>query len=269
MSIVKKGEMTQEKLDLDDHSVEEQSESLDFVLKIHDGHLHDLEITSVTTLLSALAQIVDVRQATFKTIKEGSTTVAITVPPDYKMMAVMNIQKDTIQKNKQLLRIQKVLSKYGFHKADISYGSFNHNQMYEPKEILLKVPDVVHEEMFVQGEFLDGRLTRLQKGKDRSDHITIILNNGQEVPAECSKNLLKELTPYFDKEQALRFQGQATYISKSNNYELKLRKYTINKFEVIDDVELDDWVDNFRSKGASNWLNYDDPIAEWLKERQG
>ena len=42
-----------------------------------------------------------------------------------------------------------------------------------------------------------------------------------------------------------------------------------DKFEVIDDMELDDWVNNFRSKGASNWLNYDDPIAEWLKERQG
>ena len=49
--------MTQEKLNLDNHSVEEQGENLDFVLKIHDGHLHDLEVCSVANLLSALSKI--------------------------------------------------------------------------------------------------------------------------------------------------------------------------------------------------------------------
>ena len=40
------------------------------------------------------------------------------------------------------------------------------------------------------------------------------------------------------------------------------------EIHVIEDVTLDEWIDDFRSKGASNWSKYDDPIDEWLKGRQ-
>ena len=40
------------------------------------------------------------------------------------------------------------------------------------------------------------------------------------------------------------------------------------EIHVIEDVTLDEWIDDFRAKGASNWSTHDDPIAEWLKERQ-
>lgn len=53
----KKGKPTQQSLDLLDPAVQqEQAGDLDFVLKIHDGHLHDLEISSVVNLLSALLE---------------------------------------------------------------------------------------------------------------------------------------------------------------------------------------------------------------------
>ncbi|RSB53665.1 hypothetical protein [Acinetobacter soli] len=265
----KSGKFTQERLDLGDSSVhQEQDGDLDFVLKIHDGHLHDLEISSVANLLSALGQIVGVKQASFNTIKEGSTTIAVTVPNDCRSLAMSNVMKDTAAKHRQIARIQKEMGKYGFHHAEISYGSFNDNEIYEPKEILYVVPELETQEEFKQEESLDGRLTRLQKGRDKSDHITIILNNGNEVPAQCSKTLLKELHPYFDKDTNLRFEGEATYLSKSNTYQLTLKKYIINKFHVIEDVSLEEWIDDFRAKGASSWSKHDDPIAEWLKERQ-
>jgi len=266
----KKGKnVPQQNLDLYDPAVqEEQGGDLDFVLKIHDGHLHDLEISSVANLLSALGQIVGIKQASFNTIKEGSTTIAVTVPNDCRSLAMSNVMKDTVAKHKQIARIQKELGKYGFHKAEISYGTLKENETYKPKEILYVVPELESEETFKQKESLDGRLTRLQKGKDRSDHITIILNNGEEIPAECTKKLLKELLPYFDKDTDLRFEGEATYLSKSHSYQLTLKKYIINKFHVIEDVSLDEWIDDFRAKGASNWSTHNDPIAEWLKERQ-
>lgn len=265
----KKGEVAQHSLDLSDPAVQqEQAGDLDFVLKIHDGHLHDLEISSIANLLSALGQIVGIKQASFNTIKEGSTTIAVTVPNDCRSLAISNVMKDTVAKHKQIARIQKELGKYGFHKAEISYGTLKENETYKPKEILYVVPELESEETFKQEESLDGRLTRLQKGKDRSDHITIILNNGEEVPAECTKKLLTQLLPYFDKDTNLRFEGEATYLSKSNSYQLTLKKYIINKFHVIEDVSLEEWIDDFRAKGASNWSTHDDPIAEWLKERQ-
>lgn len=265
----KKRKAAQQTLDLIYPAVQqEQAGDLDFVLKIHDGHLHDLEISSVANLLSALGQIVGIKQASFNTIKEGSTTIAVTVPSDCKSLAMSNVMKDTAAKRKQIARIQKELGKYGFHHAEISYGHFNHNEIYEPKEILYIVPELETEEEFKQEEFLDGRLIRLQKGRDKSDHITIILNNGNEVPAQCSKKLLEELHPYFNTDESLRFEGEATYLSKSNSYQLTLKKYIINKFYVIDDVSLEEWIDDFRAKGASNWSRHDDPIAEWLKERQ-
>lgn len=266
----KKGNKTpQQSLDLIDPAVQqEQDGDLDFVLKIHDGHLHDLEISSVANLLSALGQIVGVKQASFNTIKEGSTTIAVTVPNDCRSQAMSNVRKDTAAKHKQISRIQKELGKYGFHHAEISYGTLNKNEIYKPKEILYVVPELEREDTFKQEESLDGRLTRLQKGRDRSDHITIILNNGEEIPAECSKKLLKELLPYFDKDTNLRFEGEATYLSKSSSYQLTLKKYIINRFHVIEDVSLDEWIDDFRAKGASNWSRHDDPVSEWLKERQ-
>ncbi|KJV37902.1 hypothetical protein [Acinetobacter brisouii] len=267
-SIAKKGKQTQESLDLDDSSQLEQEGDLDFVLKIHDGHLHDLEISSVANLLSALGQIVGVKQASFKTIKEGSTTIAVTVPKDCKAIAMANVVKDTALKRKQVSRIQKELGKYHLHDAEISYGNLKENEIYKPKEILYVVPELEIEETFTQEESLDGRLTRLQIGRDKSDHITIILNNGVEVPAQCSKKLLEELKPYFNTDTSLRFEGEATYLSKSNTYQLTLKKYIINKFYVIEDVSLEEWIDDFRAKGASNWSTHDDPIAEWLKERQ-
>lgn len=265
----KKGKPTQQSLDLLDPAVQqEQAGDLDFVLKIHDGHLHDLEISSVVNLLSALGQIVGVKQSSFNTIKEGSTTIAITVPEDLKSVAILNVTKDTTAKRKQISRIQKELCKYGFSHAEISYGTLREDEVYKPKEILYVVPEVETEDVFTQEESLDGRLTRLQKGKDKSDHITIILNNGEEVPAQCSKKLLEELHPFFNTDQSLRFEGKATYLTKSNSYQLILKKYVIHKFHVIEDMTLDEWIDDFRSKGASNWSKYDDPIGEWLKERQ-
>lgn len=265
----KKGKAAQQSLDLLDSSVQkEQDGDLDFVLKIHDGHLHDLEISTVANLLSALGQIVGIKQASFNTIKEGSTTIAVTVPSDCKSLAMSNVLKDTAAKHRQIARIQTELGKYGFHHAEISYGTLKEDEVYEPKEILYVVPELETEETFTQEESLDGRLTRLQKGRDKSDHITIILNNGVEVAAQCSKKLLQELHPYFNTDKSLRFEGVATYLSKSNSYQLSLKKYIINKFHVIEEVSLEEWIDDFRAKGASNWSKHDDPIAEWLKERQ-
>ena len=257
----KKGKAAQQSLDLFDPAVQqEQAGDLDFVLKIHDGHLHDLEISSIANLLSALSQIVGIKQASFNTIKEGSTTIAVTVPNDCRSLAMSNVMKDTAAKHRQIARIQKEMGKYGFHRAEISYGTLKDNEIYEPKEILYVVPELETDEEFKQEESLDGRLTRLQKGRDKSDHITIILNSGVEVPAQCSHKLLKELHPYFDNDTNLRFEGDATYLSKSNTYQLTLKKYIINKFHVIEDVSLEEWIDEFRSKGESNWYTHDNLI---------
>ncbi len=266
----KKGKpLAQQSLDLLNSSVQqEQDGDLDFVLKIHDGHLSDLEISSVANLLSALGQIVGIKQASFKVIKEGSTTIAVTVPNDSRALAISNVMKDTVAKHKQVARIQKELGKYDFHNAEISYGTLKEDEIYKPREILYLVPELENEETFKQEESLDGHLTRLQIGKDKSDHISIILRNGEEIPAECSKKLLEELHPYFNTDKCLRFEGEATYSSKSNSYQLTLKKYVINKFHVIEDVSLEEWINDFRSKGASSWSKHDDPIGEWLKERQ-
>lgn len=259
---------TQQDLEITPPAVsKEQDGSLDFVLKIHDGHLADLEISSVANLLSALGQIVGIKKANFKTIKEGSTTIAISVPDDCGLLAMSNVMKDTLAKNKQIFRIQKELAKYGYKKAEISYGKLLENEIYRPRKILYTVPEIEVVETFKQTEYLDGRLTRLQLGKDKSDHITIILNNNIEISAECSKTILEALKPYFNTDMRLRFEGEATYLSKSNNYQLTIKKYIINKFHVIEDISIDEWIDEFRSKGASNWSQTDDPISEWLKER--
>lgn len=264
-----KDKTNQQSLELSDSSVAEQQDvELSFVLKIHDGHLSEVKASAIINMLSALNWIVGVDEAGVKTVKEGSITIALSVPNANVHSAIANIQKASIKNNHQIARIQKELTKYGLNCADISYGIFDHNGVYKPKKVLLKVPEAEREDIFVQEEILDGRITRLQKGKDKSDHITIILNNRNEVPAECSHEMLKKLHPYFDKEISLRFKGKASYLTKSNSYELKLKKYIIISFVEIDKINIDDWIDNFRSKGASNWSKFDDPIAEWLKGRQ-
>ncbi|MDH0032091.1 MULTISPECIES: hypothetical protein [unclassified Acinetobacter] len=108
----RKGKLAQQSLDLYDPSVQqEQGGDLDFVLKIHDGHLQDLEISSVANLLSALGQIVGIKQASFKTIKEGSTTIAVTVPNNLKATAILNLTKDTSSISFMPLRMS--VYKYG------------------------------------------------------------------------------------------------------------------------------------------------------------
>lgn len=254
------------KLNLDDHPLSEDEE-LDFVLKIDEGHLSDLEISTVSTLLSALGQIVKIKEAKFNVIKEGSTTIAIRVPSEKKHLAINNIQKKTKENQKQISRIEKELNRYKYSKAIISYGYFNDDK-YEPKENLLTVNKALTNEKFSQIDSLEGRIIRLQVGKDESDHITIILNNGKEVPAICSKKILMDLHQYFNTDTRIRFTGVADYEKYPNSFKLHLKKYSINEFVVVNDMDIDEWVDSFRNIGSSGWKNFDDPISEWLKERQ-
>ena len=122
--------------------------------------------------------------------------------------------------------------------------------------------DLEIEETFTQAESLDRLLTRLQKGRDKSDHINIF-NNGVDVPAQCSKKLL-ELYPYFNTEKSLRFEGGVIYLSKFNSYQLMFKKYIINRFHVIENVSLEEWIDDFRAKGTLNWSIHYDRVGGWL-----
>lgn len=269
MSTKKISKSVQQCLKFDNETVECNFDSeIDFVLKINEGHLKDLKISTISNLLSALGQIVGVDQATFKTIKEGSTTIAISVPNEMRQIVLSNISRETKSKNQQVAKIQKELKNYGYSSAEFSVGRIEENKPYIPDEIIFRVFKEEVEEEFSQQEKIDGRLTRLQKGRDKSDHITIILSNGNEVPAECSKGLLKELHPYFDKDTFLRFEGSATYSIRENSLDLRLKKYKINNFIVIEDIGFQDWIDKFKAQGESDWLKCDDPIAEWLKERK-
>lgn len=237
-----------------------------FVLKIHDGHLSDLKIPSVANLLTAFGKILDIEDTTFGTIQEGSTTIALNVPKDYTNIAIQNIKKSTIKNKDQYERIRKELGKYGYDNAEISYGFFRNNQ-YFPEQVLTKVPSPEIEQPFTQEESYDGKLSRLQLGKDQSDHVTIILNDNTEIPASCSHKVLEQLQPYFNTTTLLRFQGTATYVYKSSSTEIIRKKFQIENFFIVDNMDIEDWIDGFRECGASDWNQFEDPIEAWLEER--
>lgn len=139
----------QQTLDVEDELFGDNSNGdVDFILKINEGHLTDLKISSISNLLSALGQMVGVDQANFKTIKEGSTTIAITVPNEIKHIALANLSKNTKFKDKQVNRIQKELKKYGYSNAEISIGKILEHQPYIPNKLLFTVFSEEIEEEF-------------------------------------------------------------------------------------------------------------------------
>ena len=58
------GKAKQQSLELPDSSIsEKQNEELSFVLKIHDGHLHEVSASTIINLLSAFNQILGIKDA--------------------------------------------------------------------------------------------------------------------------------------------------------------------------------------------------------------
>lgn len=265
--VMPKHKTNQAMLELVDTQNEYQQ--LDFVLKIKDGQPNDLLIGGVIHLLSSLNNIIDIEEARFKGIFQGSIMCVVTVPQPLQAKAIQNIQKST-KKNKRSTRsIQNLMNKYGYeHDVEISCGYFSENGEYQAQQSLLTIePLYRYQQSMTQEESFDGYVVRLQQGKDSTDHLTIQLKNGNEIKASCHREMLLSLKPYLATDTKLRFHGMATYTTSSHTYDMKLKNYVLERFNVIEEQSIDEWIEDFRSHGYSNWSSYEDPIAHWLKER--
>lgn len=244
-------------------------QSLDFVLRIKDGQPNDLLIGNVIKLLGALNNFVDIKEARFKGIFQGSIMVAVSVPQAFQNKAIYNIQKST-KKNKRSTRtIQNLMAECGFEQdIEISCGHFLENGEYQAQQNLLTIESLFrHQQSISQKESVDGYVVRLQQGKDHTDHITIQLHNGDEIKASCHREMLLRLKPYLATNIKLRFSGMAVYTTTAHSYTMTLKSYAVEYVEQIENQQIEEWVDMFRSYGDSHWSSHQDPMAYWLAER--
>lgn len=247
---------------------QQEHQLLDFVLKIKDGQPSDLLISSVISLLGSLNNIVNIEEARFKGIFQGSIMIAVSVPQSLQAKAIQNIQKTTKKNKRSMQAIQNLMAKHGFeHDVEISCGYLLENGEYQVQQSLLTIEALSNQQQSItQEESFDGYVIRLQQGKDSTDHLTIQLDNGDEVKASCNREMSLRLKEYYSTTK-LRFYGQAIYRTSNNSYSISLKSYTVERISPIDDLAFDNWVEDFRACGYSNWSSHEDPVDHWLKER--
>jgi hypothetical protein len=117
-----------------------------------------------------------------------------------------------------------------------------------------------------QDGYLDGQIYRIG-GKDATIHVSITSGDRDYTGLEANRALAHQLGTYF-LDATLRFYGTGTWYRQGSG-EWDLKKFKIDRFEVLDDESLSETVKKLRDVQGSEWSKLADPIQALLEDRHG
>ncbi|WP_151743020.1 hypothetical protein [Acinetobacter sp. TUM15113] len=143
-----------------------------------------------------------------------------------------------------------------------------HYEGESPKcmQIIRTIENVDKPLRFKQLDVLRGTTRHWTSGKDETDHIGINFLDGSKISAKSSKEITARLNKYFVTDTLIDFSGEATYVY-ADNFELELVDFRIDNVEILEEISVEKWVDEFVGYGRSGWQDFDDPYAILKDER--
>ncbi|EMI3297506.1 TPA: hypothetical protein ACGDUJ_004002 [Acinetobacter baumannii] len=150
--------------------------------------------------------------------------------------------------------------------GDAQIGIHDEGAHPQSMRILRTIESIEKPLKFKQIDVLRGTTRHWSSGKDETDHIGISFLDGTKISAKSSKLVTAKLNKYFGTDTLIDFSGEATYCY-ADNFELELVDFRIDNVEILEDVSIDKWVDEFVGYGKSGWQEFDDPY-EILKDER-
>lgn len=143
-----------------------------------------------------------------------------------------------------------------------------HDEGASPKtmKVLRTIESIEKPIRFKQLDVLRGKTRHWSSGRDETDHIGINFLDGTKISAKTSKQITTKLNKYFGTDTLIDFTGEATYCY-ADNFELELVDFRIDNVEILEDVSIDTWVDEFVGFGRSGWQDFEDPYEILKNER--
>lgn len=150
--------------------------------------------------------------------------------------------------------------------GDAQIGVHDEGSPPQTMKVLRTIENIDKPIRFKQLDVLRGTTRHWSSGRDETDHIGINFLDGTKISAKTSKQITKKLNKYFGTDTLIDFTGEATYCY-ADNFELELVDFRIDNVEILEDVSIDTWVDEFVGFGKSGWQDFEDPYAILKDER--
>lgn len=233
-----------------------------FSLYVSGIKLKEINPLDSAKLLESLCKLLGSKNLIWGDVKEGSADYCVKFDPQYFEEKVANFHKSVNDETGAYKTITEFLSKYPKASTLLRYKT-SANDEY------IKLHDFKRKEegfLFTQQESIRGRVIGLKEGSDKTDHIQVQTIAGKNVSVAISPALSMSLGNKWRTQHQLQFIGKAKYRYRSYD-DLELVEFTADNIQEIEDGNVLDWINDFKDAGDSGWNEFDDPIAEWLKER--
>nr|WP_299038479.1 hypothetical protein [uncultured Psychrobacter sp.] len=243
-----------------------------FVLKLSGIELDNIKAGDIGRLLNDFCKLLGDDHLYFENIYSGSAVLKVKTEPEYYADKLETLNSNLA--SKALDDIHKVIRRYSQTFTDIDAAIFASRSAVNDEDM-----DLIHHiefrkplsHSFEQSDTFIGKLQRPARGKDDSDHFTILLGNDKTISVSVPKSLSYDLAPYLEPlwrfESLIKFTGTACY-EIGQGYTVILKSFNATGFEIVENkVTAKSWITDFVAYGKSGWQDDDDPITTWLEER--
>ncbi|MGP4770896.1 hypothetical protein [Acinetobacter oleivorans] len=233
-----------------------------FSLYVSGINLKEINPLESAKLLEALCKMLGAKHLKWGDIKEGSADYAVKVDPEYFDEKVDNFNKAVSEKTGPIKTIDEFLSKHPKACTVLRYKESSNQEYIELHKFQKKDDGFV----FFQEETLRCRVIGLHEGTDKTDHIYVQTISGKKVSVALSPHIAATLGSKYRTQHQIEIFGKAKYRYISYN-DVELLSFVAENIEEVPEGSLSSWIEDFKNAGDSGWNQFEDPIAEWLKER--
>ncbi|PTQ88867.1 hypothetical protein [Agitococcus lubricus] len=231
-----------------------------FALKVSGTELNQISPLELGLLMQHFSKMLGEKDLSFDIIESGSVLIKLKTPEQYWSEKNLNLQQAISTKSKGFKGIQLLVNKHQDWTVNIKTShAANDENIY-----------TFHAEskgfVFKQTETIRGHLTRLLVGKDKTDHISLITDNGNIIHMNCSEELSKKLSVEWKNNRLLEVTGEAKY-RYINFDEIHLDSFDAHHFIVLENVSMGKWLKDFIGDGQTGWSQFENPVEQWLQER--
>ena len=216
-------------------------------------------LDDLVTYLSQLKKAITVNgvekeDVFFDSITEGCTQISARVTPAKAAIAAQNVFNWVNNKNDLKATLSALWRNQ--HRLVVQIPDKDYKKEILPIEI--DEPEYSYE--VLQTETFRGKIIRIG-GKDKTVPLTLLTENGEELHLNVqSQELAKKLGRHlFDTVECTGF-GKLVLDTKTMQWKPKKRAFSITNFKAIEDVNYDEWLNDFRAI-KSDWRKIENPVA--------
>lgn len=236
------------------------SEYAIFALKVSGTELDQIKPLELGLLMQHFSKMLGEERLAFDVIEAGCVVIKLKAPEEYWSEKNLNLQQAINTKSNGFKGIQSLVNKHEDWIVNIKIShAANDENIY-----------TFHAEskgfVFKQTETIRGHLARLLVGKDKTDHISLMTENGNLIHMSCSDELSKKLSAEWKNNHLLEITGEAKYRYISFD-DIHLESFDAHHFIVLENVSMGKWLKDFIGDGQTGWSQFENPVEQWLQER--